>query len=354
MNHNKSCVIGVMSGTSLDGLDMAYCEFQFVHDVWEFTLGPAETMAYNDTWKVRLSHLHEQPMHLYPKTDLFYGRFIGQEVKRFIDRYALQVDFIASHGHTIFHQPEEGFTAQIGNGAAIHAETGLPVIADFRTVDVMLGGQGAPLVPIGDALLFGQYDACLNLGGFANISFSVGNQRKAFDLVPCNIILNALAHQAGMEYDAGGALAAKGTIHSKLLEQLNQLPFYAQQGARSLGREWVEDTVWPLIKATPLNNEDALATVTEHIIMQVATSIQASGAKSVLITGGGVHNQFLMERLKANTKAKCVVPDKSTIDFKEALIFAFLGVLKMHHQPNVWCEYTGASRNSIGGALFGF
>ncbi|MFA6261662.1 MAG: anhydro-N-acetylmuramic acid kinase [Bacteroidia bacterium] len=354
MNNNKSRVIGVMSGTSLDGLDLAYCEFQFVRDAWEFKLGPAETIAYNDTWKVRLSHLHEQPIHLYPKTDLFYGRFIGQEVKQFIDRHALQVDLIASHGHTIFHQPAEGFTAQIGNGAAIHVETGLPVIADFRTVDVMLGGQGAPLVPIGDALLFNKYDACLNLGGFANISYSSGNKRKAFDIVPCNIILNALANQAGMEYDAGGAIAGTGKINTTLLNQLNQLPFYRQHGARSLGREWVEEAFWPLIKAATLNNEDALATLTEHIILQIAACIQISGAKSVLITGGGVYNQFLLEHLKANTTALCVVPDTSIIDFKEALIFAFLGVLKIQHQPNVWCEYTGASRNSIGGALFGF
>lgn len=354
MGMKKFRTIGVMSGTSLDGLDIAYAEFQWENHSWEFHLGPAETIAYNDTWKVRLSRLHEQPIHLYPKTDLFYGRFIGQEVKRFVAKHALTVDFIASHGHTIFHQPQAGFTAQIGHGAAIHAESGLQVISDFRTVDVMLGGQGAPLVPIGDALLFGKYDACLNLGGFANISFASGNQRKAFDLVPCNIVLNALANQAGLEYDAGGALAASGKIHAALLEQLNQLPFYKQQGVRSLGREWVESTFWPLIKALPLKHEDALATVTEHIVMQVAASIRSSAAQQVLITGGGAHNTFMLERLKTQISAECIVPDKVIIDYKEALIFAFLGVLKMQHSPNVWCAYTGASRDSIGGALFGF
>lgn len=350
---NKYPVIGAMSGSSMDGLDLAYCELEFMNQKWTFRIGPAETIPYDEKWKVRLTQLEHQPAFIYPKTDLFYGKYIGQCINAFIKKNNLKVDLIASHGHTVFHQPENGFTAQIGNGASIHAETGLPVVSDFRTVDVMLGGQGAPLVPMGDKVLFSEYDACLNLGGFANISYRKEGKMKAFDVCPCNIMLNRIAEKQGKEFDEDGKMAASGTIHPELLNQLNALEFYQKQGAKSLGKEWVNHTIWPVVLKHNLPDQNILATFVEHIVVQLSRVIEESNAQTVLVTGGGAFNDFLMEQLQHNVKAKCVIPDTQTIAFKEALIFAFLGVLKIRGEENVLSEVTGSSRNNIGGALWG-
>jgi anhydro-N-acetylmuramic acid kinase len=228
-----------MSGTSMDGVDITLCEFIYENNKWTFDIKEAKTIPYDNNWTVRLSQLHKQPIHLYPKTDAFYGRYLGKITKQFIDENNLEVDFISSHGHTIFHQPENGFTAQIGCGAGINAETNLPVINNFRTIDVQLGGQGAPLVPIGDKYLFSEYNACLNLGGFANISFK--ETGKAFDICPCNMVMNLLANEIDLAFDNEGEIAAKGTINKELLLALNDLDFYKKEGAKSLGIEWVKN-----------------------------------------------------------------------------------------------------------------
>lgn len=348
-------IIGVMSGTSMDGLDLAYCEFELVNDQWHYQIKAAETIAYNETWRLRLGELHKQPMFLLPKTDGYYGKYIGQCVRDFMKRHKLTVDFIASHGHTIFHHPQEGYTTQIGSGHAIYAETKIPVIYDFRSMDVALGGQGAPLVPIGDELLFAEYDACLNLGGFANISFKDKGKRVAFDICPCNILLNEVAKQAGLEYDENGAMAASGTINTDLLKTLNDLPFYRQQGAKSLGREWVESTIWPILKMHELTLEDLLATFTQHIVDQISNTIQHIHAQTILATGGGAFNQFLMEELtNATLPARINIPEPLLVNFKEAMVFAFLGLKKKLNQVNALKEVTGASNDSIGGVAIGF
>ena len=347
-------VIGVMSGTSLDGLDLAYCTFRYEEGKWQYTLQHAETVPYDQKWLVRLTALPSQPVHLYAKTDAFYGKYIGLCVKQFLSRHSItDVDLIASHGHTIFHQPDAGFTAQIGSGASIYAETGIPTVCDFRSLDVALGGQGAPLVPIGDELLFGEYDACLNLGGFANISYRKQEQRLAFDVCACNMLLNKVAQQAGKLFDENGSMARVGQIHTQLLRELNALPFYTQSGAKSLGREWVEKEIWPLVSAYEIVLEDLLATFVEHIALQLAASIQEANVQILMVTGGGAYNTFLMERIEQHSGQKIAIADSSLIQYKEALIFAFLGILRITNKTNTLTSVTGATRASIGGALWG-
>ncbi|MBN2235971.1 MAG: anhydro-N-acetylmuramic acid kinase, partial [Bacteroidales bacterium] len=193
-------VIGIMSGTSLDGLDIAYCTFRKEKD-WKFEILLAETIDYPMGWITRLRNLPQSSASEYAKTHADYGHFIGKEIKKFIQKHQIDVDFISSHGHTIFHQPELGFTAQIGDGAAIAAETEISVINDFRSMDIAFKGQGAPLVPIGDRYLFSEFDFRLNLGGFANISFEKNGSTYAFDIAPANIALNHFANQIDLAFD---------------------------------------------------------------------------------------------------------------------------------------------------------
>ena len=346
-------VIGVMSGSSLDGLDIVYCELTNEDKKWKYLIVEAETIPYDEKWTVRLTHLNTQPAFVYPKTDLFYGKYIGQQVNYFINKYNIKPELISSHGHTVFHQPENGFTAQIGHGGAIHAETNVKVVSDFRTIDVMLGGQGAPLVPIGDSLLFAEYDACLNLGGFSNISFQENKVRKAFDISPCNGILNALANQLDLPYDEEGKLASMGKCNEELLSQLNELDYYKNSSPKSLGKEWVNQHISPLVAAYDLSVNDFLATFTEHISIQISIVINSISTSKILVTGGGAHNVFLIKKIQEKTKSKLIIPDSKMVDYKEALIFALLGVLRLTQQNNVLKEVTGAERNNMGGALFG-
>jgi anhydro-N-acetylmuramic acid kinase len=346
-------VIGLMSGSSMDGVDIAFCEFTMIDNKWKFEIKEAETIPYPERWITRLTQLQEQPIFLYPKTDAFYGKYLGQLVNDFIKKYNLSVDLISSHGHTVFHQPENGFTSQIGDGAAIHAETGLQVTCNFRTVDVALGGQGAPLVPIGDRDLFGEYDACINLGGFANISYTQNGVLKAFDICPCNTILNHVAGWMNFPYDDKGSIASQGKVNKELLTELNAIEFYTQQGAKSLGKEWVNEHFWPISKKySALSDADTMATFTEHIAAQIIRVINQSASNNILITGGGAFNDHLIHLIKEKTTVIISIPDQKIINFKEALIFAYLGVLRITNQINCLSSVTGAKRDNVGGSLY--
>ncbi len=348
----KYNVIGLMSGTSMDGVDIAYCEFLFENQKWNFRIKEAKTIPYDQNWIVRLSQLHKQPIYLFPKTDAFYGRYLGKITNQFIKDHKLQIDFIASHGHTIFHQPENGFTAQIGCGAGISVECGLPVVNNFRAMDVVLGGQGAPLVPIGDQFLFTDYDACLNLGGFSNISFK--NSQKAFDISPCNMAFNLLANELHLPFDEDGNMAANGCINDSLLNAFNNIDFYKINNAKSLGIEWFNQSFLPILNQ--FENEsiaNKMATISLHIAQQIAKVINSENIDNVLVTGGGAYNKILVKNIQTLTKTKIEIPDALTINYKEALIFAFLGVLRIRNEINILKSVTGAVSNSIGGALHG-
>lgn len=350
MNKNTVSILGLMSGTSLDGIDLAYVAFQ--RDRYQnFQIVHAETIPYAEKWKLVLSNaLHFGPEKL-QELSIEYANYLAEEINNFIKKYHINaLDFIASHGHTILHQPEKGITLQIGDGQTIANKTHQKVVCDFRTQDVALGGQGAPLVPIGDELLFSQYDYCINLGGFANISSNENGQRIAFDICPVNVVLNLYANKLGFDYDANGEIAKSGTFDERLFHQLNNLDYYAKNPPKSLGIEWVQETILPILNASKATPETILRTFTDHVAYQIAQSI--SEGKKVLCTGGGAYNTYLLEKLIFYKNCDLIIPDKNLIEFKEALIFAFLGLLRVDNQINCLSSVTGAQKNHSSGVLF--
>ncbi len=458
--------VGVMSGTSVDGLDMALCRFTRVEQLhgdagagsarvekdpyagagsassdnnpvsgpqWHFEILKTKTLSYSGTsWPERLAGAETADGYTLAQVHRDFGRFTGEAVKEFLAEGPLdttdqagpaspRVDLIASHGHTIFHRPEKQITLQIGDGAEIAAVTGITAVSDFRRLDVALGGQGAPLVPIGDELLFGQYGYCLNLGGFANVSFRESGKRIAFDICPVNIVLNRLARQLGMEYDKDGAAAASGEVDRQLLAALEGLDFYRLDGPRSLGKEWVDEVFMPVVDASDASVEDKLRTVCEHVALRIADVIAAkpphpdiideersagdttqspggsagtsgdttqspgdttqspggsagtsgrdklpgsdkpdeefldqgaTGAETLLVTGGGAKNVFLRGLISERASpVYTVIPDERLVDFKEAVVFAFLGVLRMRNEINCLAAVTGARQDCSGGIV---
>lgn len=345
--------LGVMSGTSLDGLDLALCAFEIVGNKTIPTIVKAKTIPYSKDWKKCLSEAHLLSAEAYFQLHHNYGRFIGESINTFLEESAVKANYVASHGHTVFHQPKNGFTTQIGCGATIAATTGISTVCDFRSLDVALGGQGAPLVPIGDALLFAEYDACLNLGGIANVSFEKAGQRVAFDLCFVNMALNELVAPLGLEYDKDGTLARSGNTDAALLKQLKERIVRKQNEAFSLGREQYEAFVKPILDKSEAALEDKLATVVRYSVDTITETLQLHHIKKCLVTGGGAHHLFLIAQLqKANPTIAIIVPDKNIVDFKEALIFAFLGYLRVNESINTLKSVTGAASDSIGGALY--
>lgn len=341
-----------MSGTSLDGLDVAFCEIIFKENQWNFNIVKAKTYQYSNVWKETLKSLENSDALNLALIDREYGFYLGKIVNQFISEFELKPDFIASHGHTIFHQPEKKFTFQIGNGAAIAAENGIDVICDFRTMDVSLGGQGAPLVPIGDQHLFSDFNFCLNLGGFANISIKENGNIHAFDVCPVSIVLNNLVSELGLDFDESGAIARKGKCSIQILQALDALEFYNKPYPKSLGKEWVLENVFPVFMESNLPVEDKLRTFCEHASNQIAKAINFKQNEKVLVTGGGAFNEFLIELIQDKTKNIITIPDKLIVDFKEALIFAFLGVLRIRNEVNCLKSVTGAKCDNIGGAIY--
>lgn len=345
----KTKIIGLMSGTSLDGIDISLCEFSFNGRKYEYQILHAETFPIEFSLKEEIESVFKGSAMQLAALNAKLGHVFGRAVADFCIKYNCSAEFVASHGQTIFHKPEEGFTCQIGDGAALAAECGIPVICDFRTSDVAHGGQGAPLVPVGDALLFSEYDYCLNLGGFANISYEENGKRLAFDVCASNMVLNSLANLTGSDFDDEGKIAACGNIDDTLLNNLNSLDYYSQQAPKSLGREWVESNILPLLQVK-ISPENLLRTYTEHIAKQIAKYVTPE--KKLLITGGGAFNKFLIGRIAYLSKSEIVIPDEVTIKFKEALIFAFLGFLRIHDIPNSLSSVTGAKKDCTGGAVY--
>lgn len=344
-------IIGVMSGTSLDGIDLAEVVFDYSEKKWNFEILNAETVPYSSFWKDELREAIHFSKEKLERLDFKYTEKLSDEILKFIKKHnILEIDAVCSHGHTVFHRPEKGLTYQIGNLPRISKMLGQTVVCDFRVQDVKLGGQGAPLVPIGDRLLFSEYDYCLNLGGFANCSFEKNGERIAFDICPVNIVLNKYAEKIGKEFDEGGKLAASGKVNEELLQKLNALWFYSEKPPKSLGFEWVQATIFPLLDSYKISSEDILRTFTEHIAMQLAK--QFSENAPVLITGGGAYNSFLIQRMKSLAAVKIVIPSKEILEFKEALIFGLLGVLKLRDEVNCLASVTGASKDHSSGKIF--
>ncbi len=349
---NTYWAIGVMSGTSLDGTDLALCHFTENEGRWTFEIKEAVTYPYPAEWTEHLRNAHTYDGLSLALLHTSYGHYLGSVVRKFLQQLSVRPHLIASHGHTVFHQPSARMTLQIGSGAALAAETGLPVVCDFRTTDVAKGGQGAPLVPAGDQLLFGSYFFCLNLGGFANISFQQDDKRIAGDICPVNFVLNSLAIRLGHPYDPDGDLARSGKINANLFTRLNALAFYHLQPPKSLGREWVEKNITPLFNDSGLTVHDLLRTYTEHAAFQITRVLDQDPGHPMIVTGGGAYNTFLMERIRDHTHNPVFIPDDLVIQYKEALIFAFLGVLRSRSQSNCLHSATGATEDSCGGAVY--
>jgi anhydro-N-acetylmuramic acid kinase len=353
MKKDNYNVIGVMSGTSLDGVDLAHIQFNLKHNKWEFELLEYDTISYDKYW---LSHL--QSAVNYSKNELKllnkrYTSLLAFIINDFITKHAIKnIDAICSHGHTILHQPQNGFTLQVGNLPEIAALTNQNVVCDFRVQDVALGGQGAPLVPIGDRILFSEFDYCMNLGGFSNVSFEENGQRIAFDISAVNTVFNFYANQLGLNYDDKGQIARNGKWDSNLLIELNALDYYQKKYPKSLGFEFVKEIILPLIEKYKLPIEDKLRTYTEHISLQIAQALpQKKG--SMLISGGGAYNDFLIESIQSLLPEMDIkIPSKKILEFKEALIFGLLGVLKLRDEINTLHSVTGASHDHSAGVVY--
>ncbi|HWJ90919.1 MAG TPA: anhydro-N-acetylmuramic acid kinase [Flavisolibacter sp.] len=356
--------IGLMSGSSLDGLDIVFAEFNEAAGNWSFEIRAAACYPYSEEWKYRLQHAVSLSALDYQLLHADYGHYLGREVLKFMEENSLQfqVGLIASHGHTTFHVPSRRMTAQLGDGAALAAETGLPVISDLRAMDLAFGGQGAPIVPIGEKLLLKDYSLFLNLGGIANISFNLPDRYTAFDICAANRVLNIIASEKGKEYDEGGSIASRGKTNEGMLNKLNEFSFYRQAPPKSLANSFGTDEVFPLIKSFGLSPEDAMRTYVEHIALQVANSIRDSDWRAhdhthskLMVTGGGAFNHFLIERLTEALRPLAidvVIPDASLIQYKEALIMGLIGVLRWRQENTIMSSVTGATRDSIGGAVW--
>lgn len=353
----KYRMLGLMSGTSLDGLDLACVEFTFSRR-WTFRVLEAEVLPYNTKWSKRLAGAHNLSGEDLLALHGSYGRYLGEACEKFIRKKGIKhLDGIASHGHTVFHQPDKSFTFQLGDGGAIHAATGHPVIYDFRSLDVQLGGEGAPLVPAGDRLLFASADICLNLGGIANLSMEVKGRRRAFDICFCNMALNHLAKEAGKGYDEDGRMASKGNVIPELLDELTKAYEKVRKKRKSLGREFFEKAIQPLFDQPDYYVKDKLRTVIESITDEIERAIPAKSINlQMLTTGGGAWNRYLIDSLRDRLSGRVAVilPSRRIIDFKEAIIFAFLGVLRLRNENNVLSSVTQSRADSCSGVLVGY
>lgn len=341
-----------MSGTSLDGIDLIYVEFN-LSDNWNYKIIAAETNEYSSEWRKKLTDALGLPDKALSELNIEYTDYLAKVISSFIEKNGIEeLDAVCSHGHTIKHEPENNYTLQIGNLPELAKKINRTVVCDFRVQDVKLGGQGAPLVPIGDRILFSEYKYCLNLGGFANISTETEDGRLAYDICPVNTVMNYYANQLGFDYDEGGKVAASGTHNKKMLYELNNLDFYRKEPPKSLGIEWVNKEVFPLLKEFEGDIPSILRTYCEHVAMQVANAVDGKEDSKVLVTGGGAFNDFLISQFREFSRCQFVIPEKELIDFKEALIFALLGVLKLREEINVLSSVTGASRDHSSGLIF--
>lgn len=352
--------LGLMSGSSLDGLDLALCEFSIEKEQIEWKLLIGETIDFSEMWQARLAHLPNQSAEIYAKSHIYLGYYFGELCNSFLEKHKVQPDFIASHGHTIFHDPSHRFSAQIGDGAAIAATTGIQTIDNFRIQDISLGGEGAPIAPIADRYLIPRYDFYLNLGGIVNISCNANDQFIAFDISGANQVLNRLAQEMGLPYDHGGQLAASGKLIQELFDASNALDFLKLSYPKSLSNQWVLENLVALFLDYDANNADKLCTMVHHTAYQIQQSVKQIVTKeniskesfSMIATGGGAHNTFLIKTIQEyNQNIKLEIPNQDIIEFKEAAMIALMGVLRLEGIPNTIHTVTGASRDTISGAV---
>ncbi len=355
MNQKKYNIIGIMSGTSLDGADLAHICFETIDQKWSFQLLDCKTISYDNHWIGILKNAVNFDEKQLEELNKDYTVLLARIINNFIEEYKItDLDAICSHGHTILHQPEIGLTLQIGNLPEMAQLINQKVVCDFRVQDVQLGGQGAPLVPVGDKILFSDYDYCLNLGGFSNISFDKNGIRIAFDISPVNTVLNHYAEKLGFEFDDKGKIAKKGTIHENLLSKLNDIEYYKKKFPKSLGFEFVKEVILPMIEGYNIKIEDKMRTFIEHIAQQINIALPQEKA-TIFITGGGAYNDFLIEAIQSYLpNIEIIIPENKILEYKEALIFGLLGVLKLREEINVLASVTGAKNNHSSGKIYNY
>lgn len=352
MKNMKYTVLGVMSGTSLDGIDLAYVHFYKNRD-WSFEIEVAETVPYSGSWKSSLATAIQMDTENLLHLDENYTAYLAETISNFVEKHGItELDAVCSHGHTVKHEPDIGLTLQIGNLPELAELTGQRIVCDFRVQDVAMGGQGAPLVPVGDEFLFSEYEYCLNLGGFANISTNKNGERIAYDICPVNTVLNYYAEKLGYEYDDGGEIARTGNLSAELLEELEALEYYKKPAPKSLGIEWVNAQLLPVLKKYENDIPSVLRTFTMHIALQISKELGSEESSDVLITGGGCFNTYLIQQIKKLSIPQLIIPSVEIINFKEALIFGFLGVLKLREENNILSSVTGASRDHSSGVIY--
>lgn len=352
-------IIGVMSGTSLDGVDLTHIHFTYTENKWSFDLLECETVSYTSQWVQILKIAVDFDDHQLEILNQDYTKLLADIINNFIKKHNISnIDAVCSHGHTILHQPKNGLTLQIGNLPEIASLIQQKVVCDFRVQDVQMGGQGAPLVPIGDKILFANYDYCLNLGGFSNISFNQNSTRIAFDISPVNTVLNYYAEKLGFPFDDSGKISKSGTINNQLLETLNALEYYQKPYPKSLGFEFVKQIFLPKIEQFNCTLEDKMRTVTEHVVQQIKLALDCfethnDKSANIFVTGGGAYNDFLIERMQSYLPNIMIeIPSPKILEFKEALIFGLLGVLKLRNEINVLSSVTGAKHDHSSGKIY--
>ena len=344
-------VIGVMSGTSLDGLDIVYVKFT-QNESWSFKIINSKTYKYEDSTTEILNEISRKSIKEIKEIDVEYSKKLAKMINEFINEFSInKIDFVSSHGHTAIHDPSNLITYQMGNLSTLSKEINQKVICDFRVQDVKLGGEGAPLVPVGEKYLFHEYDSFINLGGFANISNHKGESLIAYDICPVNIVLNNLSKKIGKDFDDKGSIASSGKLIINLYEELEKLEYYQSSPPKSLGIEWVDEHIFPLInKYFDYPTEDLLNTLSNHIANQISNNLK--NLDKVLVSGGGAYNDYLIHLIRSKTDSEIVIPSKNIIEFKEALIFAFLGVLRLLNINNCYSSVTGASEDHCSGKIF--
>ena len=344
-------VIGVMSGTSLDGIDIVYVNFK-KNKYWKYELINSKTYKYKNKWISLLQNISQEKIDSIKKIDLDYTKLLSKYIIDFINEFSIKnIDFVSSHGHTAIHQPSNLITYQIGNLPILAEYINQKVICDFRVQDVELGGQGAPLVPVGEEYLFPEYNTLINLGGFANITKRIKNNIIAYDICPINIVFNHLSGMVESKYDDGGYIASTGNMNQDLYDHLQKLNYYEQDPPKSLGIEWVDAQIHPILKKFP--NEpvkDLMNTFSNHFAFQIVKNIEDQN--NVLITGGGAYNDYLIQRIKNLTNSKITIPDPKIIEYKEALIFSFLGLLRLLEINNCYSSVTGSKKDHCSGKIY--
>ena len=344
-------VIGVMSGTSLDGVDIVYVKF-IQNESWSFKIINSKTYKYEDSTTEILNEISRKSIKEIKEIDVEYSKKLAKMINEFINEFSInKIDFVSSHGHTAIHDPSNLITYQMGNLSTLSSEINQKVICDFRVQDVKLGGEGAPLVPVGEKYLFHEYDSFINLGGFANISNHKGESLIAYDICPVNIVLNNLSKKIGKDFDDKGSIASSGKLIINLYEELEKLEYYQLSPPKSLGIEWVDKYIFPLInKYSDYPTEDLLNTLSNHIANQISNNLK--NLDKVLVSGGGAYNDYLIHLIRSKTDSEIIIPSKNIIEFKEALIFAFLGVLRNLNINNCYSSVTGASKDHCSGKIF--